>query len=864
MNSSLSALSLSTIGEVFAHHALRDPAALALLCPGIEPLTFGELERCLGRLKEQFRAAGIGAGSRVGLALPRGPEAALISLAACSCATLLPINPTLAVDDIAAELARVRLDALIVAAGGEMPVWANAVQNEVGVYTIERGGPVSALELRQVSPVRRPRPEGKIASDSVAVIFRTSGTTGAAKRVPVTHGNLLEMARKMERWLRLTSADRSTCILPLYYNAGFKATLLSPLLIGCSVAMPATTSPHEIDQWVPALAPTWLTGAPAFLQSALERLRTLPAGALGSSLRFVLSTASYLPGPVREELDRVLGLPVVEFYGLGEAGMMTAPTVPPEKARPGTVGRPPAGELVVRGENGAEQPPGQAGQVFVRGPSVTPGYLYDIDDVPSGLEDGWLATGDLGVVDRDGFLSIVGRSKEIINRGGEKVSPYDVEKALLLHPAVREAAAFAVPHPRLGENVAAAVTLKPGTTATSSQLIDFLYDRLAPFQLPRNIAILDSLPFSAAGKISRAQLSATFGNKPRHVAQPEQPLQIQMAEIWQRFLQRTDIGIDDDFFELGGDSLQATEMLLELEELTGRSLPPSEIRAELTIRQLAKAFSRVASQNVELVTRVKDGTGTPLFLWHGDYDGWGLYARRLVELLKNDGPVFLVHSNLDTASGIGTIEDMGNRYLPHLQAVAPSGRVRLAGYCHGGLAAWEVAHRLEAAGREVESLAMIDAYSINARPMVRVAASAMWLLGKLAPGSLSDWARTRGMPAVWAGTRRLLRRDGSILSRILQRLFGRRGKTQYGPSTEAAQRWDYYSAMAKYVPPRIGAKVLCLLNDDYVAKKEFAADVWKPLAGGGVLSERIPGEHNTCITTHVVDLARTLNRHLAA
>ena len=199
------------------------------------------------------------------------------------------------------------------------------------------------------------------------------------------------MARKMQEWLGLSPADRSACILPIYYNAGFKATLLVPLLMGCSVALPATTNSQEFDQWVAELRPTWLTAAPAFLQAVLERIRAV--GKPAHALRFVLSTASYLSEGVRTELERLLDIPVVEFYGLCEAGMMTAPPLPPAEPRHGTVGRVPKDELAIRGDRQLHLPPGQVGQVVLRGPSVTPGYLLDIDGAPSGLENGWLPTG---------------------------------------------------------------------------------------------------------------------------------------------------------------------------------------------------------------------------------------------------------------------------------------------------------------------------------------------------------------------------------------------------------------------------------------------------------------------------------------
>ena len=446
----------SAIGDVLADRAARDPAAAAILCPGLASLSFGDLARRIRQIGAQLRAAGIGPASRVGIALERGPEAALLSLAVCCTAIVLPLNPNLPPAELKDELKRIRLDALIVPAGAILPDWVTAGGDGMGLFKATKArASFDEITLDQVRPIGRAQPDAPVTAQSWAVIFRTSGTTGAFKRVPVTHSNLIEMARKMERWLKLTPADRSACILPIYYNAGFKATLLAPLLIGCSVALPASTKPQDFDRWLAELQPTWLTAAPAFLQAVVEKQPPRSTGdAPDHSLRFVLSTASYLPEATRVALERRLAVPVVEFYGLCEAGMMTAPSLPPDTSKPGSVGRIAEGELAIRDEAGAFLPRGRTGQVVLRGPSVMPGYLLDgIDGRPGGLEDGWLATGDLGTIDDDGFLRIVGRTKEIINRGGEKISPYDVEKALLCHPAVREAAAFALPHPRLGENV---------------------------------------------------------------------------------------------------------------------------------------------------------------------------------------------------------------------------------------------------------------------------------------------------------------------------------------------------------------------------------------------------------------------------
>jgi acyl-CoA synthetase (AMP-forming)/AMP-acid ligase II/thioesterase domain-containing protein/acyl carrier protein len=837
----------STIGDVIADHATRDPSAPAIVCSRLGTLSYADLARHIQQVGDQLRAAGIGAGSRVGIALPRGPEAALLSVAVCCTATLMPLNPNLAPAELQAELERIRLDALIVPDDDVLPGWITSAGDGFGLFrAVKAVSHFDDIAIEEIRPVRHPRPASAMTKESWAAIFRTSGTTGTSKRVPVTHENLIEMAGKMRRWLKLGRADRSACIMPIYYNAGFKATLLVPLLIGCSVALPDSTAPQDLEQWLGDLRPTWLTAAPAFLQAVIEKLRDRP-GRAASSLRFVLSTASYLPPAAGVEAERLLGVPVVEFYGLCEAGMMTAPVLPPDAARPGSVGRIPEGELAIRD-----------GEVMLRGPSVMPGYLLgDIDGVPSGLEDGWLPSGDLGTVDADGFLTIVGRRKEIINRGGEKISPYDIERALLGHPAVREAAAFAVPHPRLGENVGAAVVLHPDAALTSEQLIDFAADRLAPFQMPRHIQFVESLPVGPTGKISRSRLSQAFTDRPLPAEQPAAPLEILIAEIWRRLLERTDIGLDDDFFEIGGDSLQATEMLLEIEETTRHRIAPSDVRVQLTIRRLAGILSGAAAAKREVMTRVRAGEGTPLFLCHGDFLGWGFYGFRLAELLKGSGPVYLLHSMLGGAEGIETIEDMVRCYLPHMEAAAPTGPVRLAGYCHGGLAALEIAGRLERAGRTIERIVLIDTFSINARPFMRLAVPLVSLASRLAPGALGTRLRRSAMPSLWVLVRHLLQGDRTIARRVTRTL--RSGSMR---AWDASQQTTYFRAMSRYVPPRIHADVICLLCEEFSAKKAYAAAPWKQLAMN-VRSETIPGQHNTCISRHVGELAACLNRMMA-
>ena len=294
-------------------------------------------------------------------------------------------------------------------------------------------------------------------------------------------------------------------------------------------------------------------------------------------------------------------------------------------------------------------------------------------------------------------------------------------------------------------------------------------------------------------------------------------------------------------------------MLLELEETTGHRMAPSDVRAQLTVRQLCETLAQAAAAKQEVLTKVKSGQGAPLFLCHGDFCGWGFYGFRLARLLKGDGPVYLLHSVLDSAAGIETIEEMVRRYLPQIEAAASGGTIRLAGYCHGGLAAIEAAHQLERRGRTVETVVLIDTFSLNARAPMRVIVPLVSLAGRLVPGGFGRSLRRSAMPSLWRLASHILAGDRAITRRVSRTIL--RGTRIW----DTSRRTTYYRAMSKYLPPRIRAEMICLLSEEYSAQKEYAAGPWKRLAQS-VRPDRIPGDHHTCISRHVGELAACIDR----
>jgi oxalate---CoA ligase len=284
-------------------------------------------------------------------------------------------------------------------------------------------------------------------------------------------------------------------------------------------------------------------------------------------------------------------VPVLEHYGSSETAQLATNRPPPGPSKPGTCGIPWPDIIIIVGEDGRRLPPGERGEILVTGPSVMSGYLNAPDLNRSAFIDGWYRTGDIGSLDEDGFLTLHGRRKELINRGSEKIAPLEIDQALMCHPDVEQAAAYAVPHPRLGEDVAAAVVLRPAAKVTPVELREFLSQRLAAFKIPRRISIVDQLPKGITGKVQRKRLSETVLEQS---VRSDASLHAELLLLWKKFLKTESVSIDDDFFEKGGDSILALELHLEIQRVFGRTLPESILFDASTVRGLANLAKSLA------------------------------------------------------------------------------------------------------------------------------------------------------------------------------------------------------------------------------------------------------------------------------
>ena len=487
--------------------------APALGAPGRQALSFGGLRALIARTVATLNAAGIGRNDAVAIVLPNGPEMAACYMACASGVTSAPLNPAYRADEFEFYLGDLQAKALIVERGSASP--AVEVARRLGVRLIElvprtEGGAGDFdLDLPAAAPAAH---GGDALPGDVSMVLHTSGTTSRPKIVPLTQANLAASAQNIAATLKFTAADRGLNIMPLFHIHGLIAGVLAPLSAGSMVFCTPGFNALKFFAWMDEAAPTWFTAVPTMHQTILSRASKNGDVIARHPLRFMRSSSSSMPPQVIKEAEEVFGAPLVESYGMTEAThQMCSNPLPPLARKPGTVGVAAGPEVAIMGEDGSLLPRGGTGEIVIRGANVTPGYLNNDKANAEAFAAGWFRTGDQGQMDAEGYLSITGRLKEIINRGGEKVSPREVDEILMDHAAVAQVVCFGMPHAKLGEEVAAVVVLREGAAATERELQEFVATRAADFKVPKKILFMDEIPKGATGKLQRIGLAAKLG-----------------------------------------------------------------------------------------------------------------------------------------------------------------------------------------------------------------------------------------------------------------------------------------------------------------------------------------------------------------
>lgn len=501
---------MRTLAELIQQHP---DTANAIGAPGREWMTYGDLKALGESVKNALRGAGVGAKDRVAIVLPNGPEMAAAFVTVAQAATTAPLNPAYKEEEFAFYLEDLKARAIIVEAGYDGPALAAAKRFDLTVIELTATEPAGTFTL--TTDVKGDAADTLPASDDIALILHTSGTTSRPKIVPLLQSNVAASAENIRASLALTADDCCLNVMPLFHIHGLVAAVSASLAAGSSISCAPGFDALKFYGWLEEVDPSWYTAVPTMHQAILARAPRNAEIIEKSRLRFLRSSSSSLPGPVMTQLAETFGAPVVEAYGMTEAAhQMCCNPIEPGKQKPGAVGVPAGPEVRIAHEVENRLIDG-VGEVSISGPNVTPGYEGNPEANEKNFFEAegkrWFRTGDQGAFDEDGYLALTGRLKEIINRGGEKISPLEVDGILSDHAAVAQCVTFAVPHPKLGEDVAAAVVLKEGQEASDRDIRDFASERLAAFKVPRKILILDEIPKGATGKLQRIGLAEKLG-----------------------------------------------------------------------------------------------------------------------------------------------------------------------------------------------------------------------------------------------------------------------------------------------------------------------------------------------------------------
>jgi len=507
-------MAYATIEQLLANGA---EAAPAIGAPERAALSHGGLRALAAATVKRLNALGIGRNDRVAIVCSNGPEMAASFVAIGAGATTAPLNPAYRADEYEFYLTDLKAKALVIEAGLDNP--AIAVATKLGVPIVDlvpqRDRPAGSFTLEPRGTIAASKIEpGFAQADDVALVLHTSGTTSRPKIVPLSQSNICASARHIGATLKLTPADVCLNIMPLFHIHGLIAAVLSSLAAGASVVCTPGFNALKFFAWLDEVRPTWYTAVPTMHQAILGRAPRNEESIKRNRLRFIRSSSSSLAPQVLEDLEKTFSVPVLEAYGMTEAShQMASNPLPPAARRPGSVGIAAGPEIAIMDEGGGLLPPDAVGEIVIRGPNVTRGYENNPKANESAFTAGWFRTGDQGVLDKAGYLTLTGRLKELINRGGEKISPREVDEILLDHPSVEQALTFALPHDKLGEEVAAAVVLREGKQAEERELRDFCARRLADFKVPRKIVFLAEIPKGATGKLMRIGLAEKLGLK---------------------------------------------------------------------------------------------------------------------------------------------------------------------------------------------------------------------------------------------------------------------------------------------------------------------------------------------------------------
>ncbi len=474
-----------------------------------EKLSYGEFKIFNEKISRQLAATNIINSDRAAIVLPNGPLMASSFLSISSYMSAAPLNPSYKQEEFEFYLDDLKPKFLLVEPNSKSLAVIAAKNLNIPVFEmkISVNQPLGTFELfDKETNYKNPNDYDE------ALVLHTSGTTSRPKIVPLSNLNIFTSAVNISKSLKLTADDHCLNIMPLFHIHGLIAVLSASAKVGASVCASNGFNALKFLDLAETQNITWYSGVPTMHQAILLRAQKNSNKAKKLNLRFIRSSSASLPPAIFKQLNDIFQTPVIEAYGMTEAThQMTSNPLPPAIQKPGLVGMPAGPEICIMNDKNEKLPQGEIGEICIKGDNVTNGYENNPEANKQSFINNWFRTGDEGFFDEDGYLKISGRLKEIINKGGEKISPLEVDNILMDFPPIDQALCFGYKDKMLGEDIAVAIKLKENKSCTEDDIKSYANEKLAKFKIPKKIFIVEDIPKGATGKLQRIGLAKKFG-----------------------------------------------------------------------------------------------------------------------------------------------------------------------------------------------------------------------------------------------------------------------------------------------------------------------------------------------------------------